>query len=223
MFVRTNTFTHTRTTTHILIHPLTRSNFHGPTVGTVLRWDKKHQKRVVRQAPTLIVEYNKYMGGTDLCDQRRGYYTTQRKSKKWWHSLWYFTLDILMVSACQCMLLTLTHPHPNPHTHTHTHTQLNSWSVYNSQSGTDITHKNFIVSVCKGLLREFDPDCALGTDPSSGSESEELMTPTARVTPPVSRFHCTKQEEASIARSKKYKYVTTHAHTNTHTHTSLHL
>ena len=59
------------------------SNFHGPTETTVLRWERGHFTRTARNAPTCMAEYNEFMGGTDLCDQRRGQYTTQRKSKKW--------------------------------------------------------------------------------------------------------------------------------------------
>lgn len=36
-----------------------------------------------REAPTVGVEYNDKMGGTDLKDFMRGLFTTQRTSKKW--------------------------------------------------------------------------------------------------------------------------------------------
>ena len=74
-----------------------RSNFHKPTTASVFRRERGSATRVERECPTMFVEYNQYMGGTDLSDQRRGQYTTQRRSKKWWHALFYFTLDILMV------------------------------------------------------------------------------------------------------------------------------
>ena len=79
------------------------SNFHGPTSTTVLRRQRGTSGRVVRNAPTCMADYNLYMGGTDLCDQRRGNFTTQRRSKKWWHALFYFTLDILMVCWHACL------------------------------------------------------------------------------------------------------------------------
>ena len=86
-----------------------RSNFHLPTVTTVLRRVRGQSDRVVRECPTMFGDYNMYMVGTDLCDQRRGQYSTQRRSKKWWHCLFYFTLDILMV--------------PRTHAHTQNTTQ----------------------------------------------------------------------------------------------------
>ena len=87
-----------------------------PTATSVLRRMPGVKDRVTRDCPTLFAEYNRYMGGTDLCDQRRGNYTTQRRSKKWWHSLFYFTLDILMVCMHACVYdvcMRITH-----HTHT---------------------------------------------------------------------------------------------------------
>ena len=73
------------------------SNFHQPRGTTVKRWVRGNSVRVDRAAPTCMADYNRFMGGTDLCDQRRGNYSTQRKSKKWWHALFYFSLDIMMV------------------------------------------------------------------------------------------------------------------------------
>ena len=73
-----------------------RSNFHRPDTTTVMRWERGESERQERVAPVLFADYNKHMGGTDLCDQRRGNFTTQRRSKKWWHALFYFTLDVLM-------------------------------------------------------------------------------------------------------------------------------
>ena len=59
------------------------SNFHGPDSTTVQRWQPGETERQTRNAPVCMAEYNKFMGGTDLFDQRRGNFTTQRKSKKW--------------------------------------------------------------------------------------------------------------------------------------------
>ena len=68
---------------------------------------------VKNELPVLSAKYNQYVGGTDLCDQRRGKFTTQRRSKKWWHALFYFTLDVLMVGKSKC-----THEHKHKCTHT---------------------------------------------------------------------------------------------------------
>ena len=63
------------------------SNFHMPDAGFVERrvTDQKEREHrgEHRNDPQCMVEYNKYMGDTDLCDQRRGDFITQCKSKKW--------------------------------------------------------------------------------------------------------------------------------------------
>lgn len=113
----------------------------------------------------MFAEYNAYMGGTDLCDQRRGNFSTQRRSKKWWHALFYFTLDVLMVSNV-CYVHTLL-----PHTCCAC-VQLNSWAVFNWQNGTNMTHKDFIVNVAITGLKEIDPENIDVYDPSRSMGSQ---------------------------------------------------
>ena len=160
---------------------LCRSNFHSPDdVNTVLRRVVGQSERVERTAPRMFSEYNLFMGGTDLSDQRRGYYTTQRRSKKWWHSLFYFTLDILM---------------------------LNSWCVFNWEHGTStpMTHKAFILSVAIDGLKQVDPINAGVYDPSPAAPQPDVLSPAAMATPPAPRFQCKKQQLGSIAKAKHYK------------------
>ena len=99
------------------------SNFHLPRVATVQRWERGCRERSTRPAPVMMVEYNQLMGGTDLFDQRRGNYSCQRRSKKWWHALFYFTLDTMMVSPTTPLPFHNTHSltHSLTHTLTHTH------------------------------------------------------------------------------------------------------
>lgn len=47
----------------------------------------------------LIIEYNDLVGGTGLFDFKRKMFTTQRRSKKWWHALFYLVLDASGVNA----------------------------------------------------------------------------------------------------------------------------
>ena len=75
------------------------SNFHSPVEGQVLRRVKGEADRVERSAPTVAVGYNNLMGGTDLKDFMRGQFTTQRRSKKWWHTLMYWVLDSSMYNS----------------------------------------------------------------------------------------------------------------------------
>ena len=160
------------------------SNFHSPETACVERRVAGQSERVIRTAPRCMVDYNQYMGGTDLCDQRRGTFSTQRKSKKWWRSLFYFSLDILMV----IVVFVLPRFH---HTDTSTHTQqLNAWAVYNWENNRSMSQKEFIVQVAKGILSEIDhPDRSLYSGDSE-TESPDLLSPTARVTPAMSRFVC---------------------------------
>ena len=98
------------------------SNFHLPRVATVQRWERGCRERSTRPAPVMMVEYNQLMGGTDLFDQRRGNYSCQRRSKKWWHALFYFTLDTMMVSPTTPLPFHNTHSLTHSHTHSLTHT-----------------------------------------------------------------------------------------------------
>ena len=98
------------------------SNFHLPRVATVQRWERGCRERSTRPAPVMMVEYNQLMGGTDLFDQRRGNYSCQRRSKKWWHALFYFTLDTMMVSPTTPLPFHNTPSLTHSHTHSLTHT-----------------------------------------------------------------------------------------------------
>lgn len=75
------------------------SNWHNPVVDFVLRRVKGQADRVPRGAPSVGKDYNNGMGGTDLFDFMRGQYTTLRKSKKWWKTLFHWVLDSSMLNA----------------------------------------------------------------------------------------------------------------------------
>jgi hypothetical protein len=47
----------------------------------------------------VVSDYNKYMGGVDRADQRRANYGMNRKSRKWWHRLFWGMMDIAFVNA----------------------------------------------------------------------------------------------------------------------------
>ena len=75
------------------------SNFHLPEESFVLRRLTGQADKVRRTAPTEFVEYNDKMGGVDLKDFMRGLFTTQRRSKKWWKTLWFWCMDSSMYNA----------------------------------------------------------------------------------------------------------------------------
>ena len=61
--------------------------------GTVMRKNKDGPRTVV-SCPLPVKIYNEKMGGVDLADCKRQVYSCSRKSKKWWHRLFYFFLDV---------------------------------------------------------------------------------------------------------------------------------
>ena len=160
------------------------SNFHGPQGTTVLRWQPGQSKRSPRNAPVCMAEYNQFMGGTDLCDQRRGNYTTQRKSKKWWHALFYFTLDVLMVSM-HSYKHTHIHTH-SPHTHTHRSTRGRSTT---GKTGPRCVKKNLSCRCVVPFSRRWDANRKKAstllavTKSLMSSHQRRLQRPSLRVSP----------------------------------------
>ena len=59
----------------------------------------KDGSRTAVSCPLPVKIYNEKMGGVDLADCRRQVYSCSRKSKKWWHRLFYFFLDVGVVNA----------------------------------------------------------------------------------------------------------------------------
>lgn len=70
-----------------------------PSLTTNVTRRNKDGSRAPIPCPQSVKDYNTYMGGVDLADARRKSYTCSRKSKKWWHRLFYFLVDISMVNA----------------------------------------------------------------------------------------------------------------------------
>ena len=49
--------------------------------------------------PVFIDDYNHYMGGVDIADQLRSYYSTQRTSLRCWYPLFFWILDTAILNA----------------------------------------------------------------------------------------------------------------------------
>ena len=49
--------------------------------------------------PKAVLEYNKYMGGVDKCNQYLSYYSVGRRSMKWWKRLFFRILEIAIINA----------------------------------------------------------------------------------------------------------------------------
>ncbi|XP_055911774.1 piggyBac transposable element-derived protein 3-like [Eupeodes corollae] len=76
---------------------LLASNYHGNELTTVARRDKSGVQHEV-SCPTVVKDYNTYMGGVDHADQLRAAYGLDHRSKKWWHRLFWGIIEICFVN-----------------------------------------------------------------------------------------------------------------------------
>jgi hypothetical protein len=74
------------------------SNFHELETTTVNRKNKDGSSVAVK-CPISVKDYNMYMGGVDHADRLRALYNIERKSRKWWHRLFFGLLDIMFVNS----------------------------------------------------------------------------------------------------------------------------
>lgn len=74
------------------------SNFHGTERVTINRTQKDGSKLEIG-CPKAVKDYNKYMGGVDKADMLCAIYGVGRKSKKWWHRIFFGLLDRTVVNA----------------------------------------------------------------------------------------------------------------------------
>ena len=72
-----------------------------PVSGDTTVKRKRKTDGVVEQVPcpSVICGYNKFMGGVDQNDQKRAYYSINRKSKRWWLRIFLYFLDVAVVNA----------------------------------------------------------------------------------------------------------------------------
>lgn len=68
------------------------SNFHGTEPATVLRTQKDGTRKDFN-CPVSIKDYNIFMGGVDKADQLISSYGLSRKSKKWWHRIFFGLIE----------------------------------------------------------------------------------------------------------------------------------
>ena len=75
------------------------SNYHLPEISSIERRIRGKQGKTTVEAPQQALDYNPGMPGTDTFDFHRAAFSCQRKSKKWWHSLFYFVVDAAKANA----------------------------------------------------------------------------------------------------------------------------
>jgi hypothetical protein len=69
-----------------------------PTAN-VQHWDKSKKERINVRCPSVIIQYNKFMGGVDLLDSLIAVYRIKIRSKKWYHRIVFHLLDMTVVNA----------------------------------------------------------------------------------------------------------------------------
>ncbi|CAF2117128.1 unnamed protein product [Rotaria magnacalcarata] len=104
------------------------SNYFDPAVeNEVSRRDKDGNRKQI-SCPLAIVQYNKYMGGVDLSDQKIKYYTIDRKSKRNWMRIFFHFLGMSLV---------------------------NSFIYYKNLSNSNITTVEYISSISTALISNY--------------------------------------------------------------------
>ena len=74
------------------------SNFHGTETAKVGRTQKDGRKKDI-PCPVAMKDYNNNMFGVDKADQLCAIYGIDRKSKKWWHRIFFGMIDRTIVNA----------------------------------------------------------------------------------------------------------------------------
>ena len=77
---------------------LVASNFHATNIMSVDRTQKDGSKKAF-PCPIAIKDYNAFMGGVDKADMLAALYGLSRKSKKWWHRLFFGLVDRTVINA----------------------------------------------------------------------------------------------------------------------------
>ena len=76
------------------------STIHDASMTTISRRSRAAEGGVERvRKPTMIAEYNTYMGGVDIADQLVTYYGFSHCCRKWWKRVFFHLLEVCMVNA----------------------------------------------------------------------------------------------------------------------------
>ena len=71
------------------------SNYGDPApTSTIKRWDRKENKEIEISCPSIVAEYNTYMGRVDLSDMLISLYHTKFKTKRWYLKIMAHCIDI---------------------------------------------------------------------------------------------------------------------------------
>ena len=67
--------------------------------GAVKRYDKHHRGKIDIPCPSIVLAYNKHMGGIDLSDMLVSLYKTPMKSHRWYLPLFGYMLDLSVANG----------------------------------------------------------------------------------------------------------------------------
>ena len=81
---------------------LVASNYFDPAVSDKVSRQSKDGSRKQISCPLAIVQYNKYMGGVDLSDQKIKYYAIDRKAKRNWIRIFLHFLNLSLINSFIC-------------------------------------------------------------------------------------------------------------------------
>lgn len=84
------------------------SNFHNPEDYTEVKRKEKDGRIVPVPCPQAVSDYNSNMNYVDVFDQLLSNYKINRRSRKWWHRIFFYFIDASVVNAyCIYKLLNL--------------------------------------------------------------------------------------------------------------------
>ena len=76
------------------------SSFVGIGNGNpVKRWSAKEKKKIDVPCPQIVHEYNKHMGGVDLCDMLMALYRIKLRTRKWYTHIVYYCIGVAIVNG----------------------------------------------------------------------------------------------------------------------------
>ncbi|XP_046681368.1 piggyBac transposable element-derived protein 4-like [Homalodisca vitripennis] len=75
------------------------SNYHDPNEKSSVKRKLKNGTKVDVPSTTLVSDYNKHMGYVDKADQLKKCYQIDRRSRKWWHRIFFHFLDVCIVNS----------------------------------------------------------------------------------------------------------------------------
>lgn len=75
------------------------TNFHDPLEKSEVQRKQKDGTKCVYPCPRCVADYNKNMSAVDKFDQLMASYRLDRRSKKWWHRIFFYFIDAAVINA----------------------------------------------------------------------------------------------------------------------------